>query len=90
MVDRFAKTLGVAEVYPGMAQLKKRMSRDEFGGAAKARIVSLSDPTFANAFSAPGRNEPANQNCAKVPENMGSSRPIQIGLFLLKSTTDIQ
>lgn len=36
MLDRFAKTLGAAEVHPGISVPKKKMSLDYFGTASKA------------------------------------------------------
>lgn len=54
MLDRFAKTLGVGQVYPGMPIPQKRWSGEDFAGASKVSILSLKYGTYLNAFSAPG------------------------------------
>jgi hypothetical protein len=38
MLDRFAKTLGVGQVYPGMTVAKTALGGDDFGGASKVRV----------------------------------------------------
>lgn len=49
MADRFSKTLGVAEVFPGLSFLKTRCSVDYIGTAAKVSAFLLKLLFFANS-----------------------------------------
>jgi hypothetical protein len=54
MLDRFATTLGVAEVYRGKSVPKQPLLRDDVGAAAKVSVLVLNNDTSLNHFAAAG------------------------------------
>ena len=46
MLDRFAKTLGLALAYPGMSVAKTALSVDDLGNLSRVRIVGHEIPIF--------------------------------------------
>jgi hypothetical protein len=70
VLDRFAKTLGVAQLHPGTTMPKTVSFGDDFGGATKVRIEMKYPNLVAKPCSAPGRTQSANQDSRQVSENM--------------------
>jgi len=74
MLDRFGKTLGVAEIYPGIPLPRSVCSPEYLGTAGKVSIPFLTSELFLLRISDIRRPEPSNQNIGKIYENLGRSR----------------
>lgn len=81
MLDRFAKTLGVGQLHPGMTIPKKLSLGDDFGGATKVRIVMKYPNFVVNPCSAAGRNQSAHQDLRQVFENMAREGHLPNAIF---------